>query len=237
MPFEKAMAVHRALAAAAQDALTSRNETRRIGELMADVLAERALGAPAPSLNVEVQLVMNERTLLRGSDESAYVPGYGPIPGFRARRLVVDATKVWIRRLYAAPETGELIAMESKRRTFPAGMRRAIIARDRTCRNPFCNAEIKHIDHRKPWAKRRKTELSNGDGLCERCNYIKTELGLRVDIITPRRVLRLVTPDGHTYEAEGTPLPGTGPATPTETLRQILDERRGIRGGGDPESA
>jgi hypothetical protein len=65
-----------------------------------------------------------------------------------------DATaglKVWLRRLYTAPETGDLVAMDSKRRLFPPPLRRFIQVRDDTCRTPYCDAPIRHHDHIIPW--------------------------------------------------------------------------------------
>jgi hypothetical protein len=238
MPFEKALAVHRALKLAATDALKDKSETRLIGQIMADVLAERVLGGPVVTPNIEIQLVMNERTLLRGSDEPAEVPGYGPIPGFLGRQLVTDASKVWVRRLFTAPSTGELIAIESKRRIFPLALRKLIVARDRTCRNPWCNAEIKHIDHRKRWTRKGNTSGRNGDGLCARCNLTRPDAGIRADVFHAEegRVLRLVTPTGHSYDSPAPTLPGTGDAKVTEILRRILDDRRPIiENGPEPE--
>ena len=235
MPFEKAIAVHRTLLAAVHDALKDKTETRLAGQIMADTLAACVLGDSTPTPHIEIQLVMNERTLLRGSDEPAYVAGYGPVPGFLARALIAETDKAWIRRLYTAPKTGELVAMDSTRRLFPPGLRRAVVARDRTCRTPYCNAEIKHIDHRRPWARHRKTAACNGDGLCERCNYVKTDAGLRVDMsyLRGRRVLELVTPTGHAYRSMPPDLPGTGPATFSEELRRALDDQRAMN---DPDT-
>ena len=59
--------------------------------------------------------------------------------------------RVWLRRLYTAPDTGELTAMESRARLFPPGLRRFIQVRDETCRTPYCDAPIRHLDHIIPW--------------------------------------------------------------------------------------
>ena len=55
--------------------------------------------------------------------------------------------EVWLRRLYASPTTGELVAMDSRARLFPAGLARFIRLRDQVCRTPWCDAPIRHIDH------------------------------------------------------------------------------------------
>ena len=57
----------------------------------------------------------------------------------------------WLRRLYTHPGTGELVAMDSRARLFPPGLRRFIQARDDTCRTPYCDAPIRHLDHIIPW--------------------------------------------------------------------------------------
>ncbi len=61
------------------------------------------------------------------------------------------ALNVWLRRLYTAPGTGELTSMDSRARLFPPGLRRFIQARDDTCRTPYCDAPIRHLDHIVPW--------------------------------------------------------------------------------------
>lgn len=84
----------------------------------------------------------------------------------------LEVTAVF-RRLYTHPRTGELVAMESRARAFPAGLKRMISWRDETCRTPWCNARIRHIDHIVSAASGGPTNYDNGQGLCERCNYLK----------------------------------------------------------------
>ncbi len=66
---------------------------------------------------------------------------------------------VWVHRLYTAPGTGELVAMDSKARFFPPGLRRFIQVRDDACRTPYCDAPIRHDDHQ-PLAPRRTNHRS-----------------------------------------------------------------------------
>ena len=77
------------------------------------------------------------------------------------------------RRLYASPRPGELVAMESRARAFPVGLSRLIRLRDVTCRAPWCNAVIRHIDHVLPHHRGGPTSYENGQGLCVRCNLAK----------------------------------------------------------------
>ncbi|XAS72578.1 DUF222 domain-containing protein [Micrococcaceae bacterium Sec5.1] len=124
--------------------------------------------------------------------------------------------KVLLRRLYTAPSSGELLAMDSKARLFPPGMRRFIETRDDTCRTPYCDAPIRHIDHIVPWHNGGATSLANGAGLCEACNHTKENPHWNVKTIPGgRHELEVSTPTGHIYQSKAPRLPGhdRSPAT------------------------
>ena len=121
-----------------------------------------------------------------------------------------EELKVWVRRLYTAPGTGELVAMDSRARLFPAPLRRFIQARDDTCRTPYCDAPIRHHDHIVPWHGGGATTQANGAGLCEACNHTKETTGWKaIPRPGPRHTIELRTPTGHTYHSTAPPLPGT----------------------------
>ncbi len=121
------------------------------------------------------------------------------------------AFNVWLRRLYTAPGTGELTAMDSRARLFPPGLRRLIQARDDTCRTPYCDAPIRHIDHIIPWHHGGPTTQANGAGLCEACNHTKETPGWTAKPRPgTRHSIEIRTPTGHTYQSTAPPLPGTG---------------------------
>lgn len=81
--------------------------------------------------------------------------------------------KVWLRRLFAHPATGTLVAVDSRRRLFGAGIRRCIIARDGTCRTAWCDAPIRHADHIRSHAAGGPTSDVNGQGLSSpRCGSV-----------------------------------------------------------------
>jgi hypothetical protein len=123
--------------------------------------------------------------------------------------------KTWIRRLYTAPGTGDLVAMDSQRRLFPASLRRFIQIRDDTCRTPYCDAPIRHHDHIIPWHDGGPTSLSNGAGLCEACNHTKELPGWNVKPRPgPRHTIEITTPTGHTYYSTAPPPPGTSLPVP-----------------------
>ena len=186
-------------------------------QVMADVVVERVTGrnpveSPVP---VTVNLVLSDQTLLTGGEEPAQLDGYGPIPAVLARDLVLAAAAdekagAAVRRLYAQPGTGKLVAMESKARAFPKGLARFIALRDQICRTPFCNARIRHTDHVTPHVKSGPTSAHNGDGLCEHCNYVKEEPGWQAAASYDRygrHTIALTTPSGAVYTSTAPPTP------------------------------
>ncbi|MDO6143770.1 HNH endonuclease, partial [Paenarthrobacter aurescens] len=126
---------------------------------------------------------------------------------------------VWLRRLYTAPGTGDLLGTDSKARLFTGRLRRLIETRDDTCRTPYCDAPIRHIDHVVPWHSGGKTNPANGAGLCEACNHTKEHPGWAVTTLHGKshagahgvHTLEISTPTGHTYQSKAPPLPGHHP--------------------------
>ncbi len=301
LPAAEAISAYSALSRHAETQVSAgESHGRGRGQLMADAFVERLTGTPAGSVRVDVQLIMTDRTLLRGESEPAYLPGYGCVPAQYARDLLRggpgscgtsrgttadtrdtggvwgpldtpgtvaeaeaeaddktsgrsrrrssinggtsnivpvpvpvpvpggdgggeaddSATRVWLGRLYTAPDTGRLVAMDSRARVFPPGLRRLIAARDATCRTPYCDAPIRHADHIVPWRLTGTTSADGGQGLCESCNYIKEALGWSSQPLPgPRHAIERRTPTGHTYASTAPPLPGTSP--PRRTPRPV----------------
>jgi len=118
---------------------------------------------------------------------------------------------IWLRRLYTAPTDGELVAMDSRARLFPPGLKRFLQVRDDTCRTPYCDAPIRHHDHIIPWHKDGPTTSSNGQGLCEACNHNKEAPGWAARALPGpgRHSVELRTPTAHTYRSTAPPSPGT----------------------------
>lgn len=126
---------------------------------------------------------------------------------------------VWVRRLYTAPGSGDLMAMDAKARLFPAGLKRFLQVRDETCRTPYCDAPIRHHDHIASWHSGGATSAGNGQGLCEACNHTKETGGWAAERVPgPRHTVATTTPTGHTYYSTAPPLPGTFPV-PQEDVR------------------
>ncbi len=100
--------------------------------------------------------------------------------------------------------------MDSKARLFPPRLRRFIEVRDDTCRTPYCDAPIRHIDHVVPWRSGGTTTVDNSAGLCEACNQTKENPGWTAkQVVEDVHTLEVGTPTGHSYRSSAPPpLPG-----------------------------
>lgn len=218
LPVAQGVAVHAALTKHA-DALRGAGDPRSRGQIMADTLVERVTGqAQAPEVPVEVQLVMTDRALLGADDTPARIVGHGPIPASLARSLIragsaAAQARAWVRRLYTNPVTGDLIAMDSRRREFPAALRKFLVIRDEVCRTPWCDAPIRHADHILRAADGGSTSADNGQGLCEACNQAKEAVGWEVSASRagPAAPVTVMTPTGHRYTSTCPDPPGGRP--------------------------
>ena len=128
--------------------------------------------------------------------------------------------RAWVRRLFTHPDTGTLVAMDSSRRLFPAALRRFVIARDGTCRTPWCDAPVAHLDHVTPHADGGPTSATNGQGLCVRCNLVKEQPGWHSRVIEPGpthrngapgrdgppHTVEVTAPTGHRYTSTSPPV-------------------------------
>ena len=143
-----------------------------------------------------------------------------------------EHARVWIRRLYTHPTTSQLVGMDSTRRVYDGGLRRYLLARDcGTCRTPWCDAPIRHLDHITDHPRGGPTTATNGQGLCVRCNHTKQLPGFTARTLEPataakgrtgtgpprsdlsrrggwdrarpdeRHIVELTTPTGHTYRS------------------------------------
>ncbi len=175
-----------------------------------DAADSGAGGSVPPGVGIDIQLIMTDRTLFDGDDEPAIITGYGPIPAPIARDLIRNAnpdTKTWIRRLYTDPDTGHLVNADSRRRTFPHAMRQYLLARDQYCRTPWCDAPIRHTDHITAHSRGGTTTITNGQGICENCNYVKESPGWTSTAEPDGYTITINTPTGHTFSSEPPPPP------------------------------
>ena len=136
------------------------------------------------------------------------------------RALVAGASRdqrAALRRLFVTPTDRQLVAMESRRRTFPQALAELIDRRDAgRCRTPYCNAAIRHHDHVDPVHAGGATDLDNGQGLCERCNYVKEQPGWTA-WVDPAGTVNILTPATQVHTSRPPPL--TQPPRPTTPSR------------------
>ena len=133
---------------------------------------------------------------------SAELDHAGPVHPELARRIACDAS---IRRVVMS---GRSEPLDVGRRTpvVPAGMRRAVILRDRHCRFPGCDrpqtwCDAHHVIH---WADGGPTALSNLVLLCRRHHRMLHEpRGFRLHLEDGRAVFR--RPDGSVLEDRAPP--------------------------------
>jgi hypothetical protein len=89
---------------------------------------------------------------------------------------------------------------------FESWLAKLITLRDQHCRDPFCDAAIRHLDHILRHRNHGPTTLANGRGTCARGNYIREMPGWRVDLIHSGlegrpHTISVTTPTGHTYHS------------------------------------
>lgn len=170
------------------------------------------------------------------SQRSAVVQGYGAIPGPLARDIVdrsrgrkrtrdvraqqagaapnpttgppVSRLEARLTELFGLrPSTGwQIVGIDSRRRRFTGPLADLIKVRDQHCRMPYCDAPIRHLDHIIEHHRGGQTTLANGQGLCERHNYLRNVPGWRTDLVHPgsrgpAHETVVTTPTGHRYHS------------------------------------
>ncbi|MCL2595448.1 MAG: DUF222 domain-containing protein [Promicromonosporaceae bacterium] len=193
-------------------------ESRSRGAIMADTLVERVVGHPsADNVSIHLNLIMSDTALLGVGSEPATVldgngVGYGVIPAAVARNMLsagFKEGKTWLRRIYATPTNGELVAATTSRRFFTGAMATWLKVRDQgICRTPYCDAPIRHLDHIQPHSKGGPTTITNGQGLCITCNETKDTPGWKSEVVPgPRHTVRTTTPSQYTFHSTTPPPP------------------------------
>ena len=209
LPVVQGVAVYAALKSWAEARIAA-GDPRAKGQLMADRLVELVTGqASGDQVPVRADVVLADTTLLGADDEPGWVAGYGPVPADVARHLIRQAHEhglATLRRLYAHPRTGRVVAAEARSRRFPKGLADLIGLRDQgRCRTPWCDAPIAENDHAQSLAEGGPTSLLNAQGTCKACNIAKEAIGWRArprpgpDGHADLHTIETTTPTGHVY--------------------------------------
>jgi len=187
------------------DAVVADGDGRSRDQIMADTLVERLTGqGRAEDVAVEVQIILPADLVTDpGSTRTATVTGVGPLPGPLARDLIDQSRGVKrVRRLHTTLD-GRLSGIDPRRR-FTGPLADLVVARDQTCRVPFCGAPVRHLDHVERHADGGRTTLGNGRGTCARHNLVQEQPGWTAVVVhdglgeRPHTV-RTTTPTGHVY--------------------------------------
>lgn len=205
LPVEQGVACLAALQAAATEGKAA-GDTRSKGQIMADTLVARLTGhEAAEQVGVEVGIVMPLGALLDPGDPTpAEIPGLGPLPAGLARALITQAgARAWWRRLFTRPTRDggqQVVDLDHRRRRFTGWLAELIRWRDLTCRDPYCDAPIRHLDHLHRHHDGGPTTPLNGRGVCERGNYVRELPGWSVRLVDPdTHTVLTTTPTGHHY--------------------------------------
>jgi hypothetical protein len=142
--------------------------------LARDSLCDQSGGSPdSSSAGVQHQvLVVVDAQALSGHG------GKSDLPVESVRRLCCDGSVVPI----VENGAGEVLSVGRKQRTVPTAIRRALVARDRTCTFPGCShdrwIDAHHIQH---WAQGGETSLDNLVLLCALHHRLVHEGGFKIE--------------------------------------------------------
>jgi hypothetical protein len=184
---------------------------------MTQTLVERVTGLTyADEVDVEINLVLDAKTLLDDGTTPVQLEGYGPICPEVADELIAKAHTASVRRLLVNPVDGTLLVREPRRRRYDRRTTAHIRTRDRRCRQPGNGAiaqkriaamedsKIRDIDHPHDYQHGGTTTKDNAQGLCERSHQIKHQPGWTVTVEGNTTIWR--TPTGHQYRSDPPPV-------------------------------
>lgn len=217
------------------DSAVAGGDARSRGQIMAGTLVERVTGqARAGDVAVEIQLVVPTDARPEGSEAeaaTAALTGAGALPRDLAAELVDASAGAKHVRLLRRSAGGHLVGIGARRR-FTGALADLVVARDQTCREPYCDAPIRHLDHVERHSEGGGTDLANGRGLCARHNLAREQAGERRSSTTAWASTRT--------QCAPPPRPGIATSVVRPTRPELLrteprdpsaDEAEGVPGG------
>jgi Domain of unknown function (DUF222) len=229
LPVEQGVACWAALKARV-DTLKAAGDPRTRGQIAADTLVERLTGqATADDVDVEVQITMPVENLLDPHQQHpAEVAGFGPIPAGLADQIIGRTSgSRWWRRLFTAPTRDGrgsiIVGGDPAARRFTGWLAKLITLRDRWCREPFCTAPIRHVDHIVPPAMAARPAMTTAAACANTTTtYARCPAG---------RSAQSARPANHTPPAPP-PRPGTttsaAPPTHPDATRAAVAQHLGV---------
>jgi hypothetical protein len=145
-------------------------------------VAELALARPEGDRSggerYQVVVHVDVATLAADADGRCQLADGAPLAAETARRLSCDSSVVEL-----LEREGRVLSVGRKRRTIPPALRRALAARDRSCRFPGCE-RTRFIDahHVRHWGRGGDTSLDNLVSLCRRHHRVVHERGYAVTL-------------------------------------------------------
>lgn len=219
-------------------ALDAAREDASPAAIEGDGSAEPPVLEPTKASNADTLVAMAEASLASGAqrtggdryqlvvhleDGKAQLdagPALGPET---ARRLLCDASIVPIRE-----HDGEPLSVGRKTRTIPGPIRRALRARDRSCRFPGCeNHRFTDAHHIRHWRDGGETKLRSLVTLCRRHHRLLHEHGYMIE--------RLAGGGFRFRRPDGTPIPNC-PAAPRRRPGRLVALNDRSRLDIDPDS-
>ena len=180
-----------------------RSHAERQGDALVELCRQALAGGSLPTVRGERAQVRVSIDLVALCAERGFaeLPFAGPITAETARRLACDASVV---RILTGPG-GLPMDVGREQRTAPAGIRRAIEARDvhcvfAGCRAPAAWCDVHHVIH---WAFGGVTSCDNGALLCERHHTAVHEGRFSIARDPDTAVWHTYRPDGSEIQIRG----------------------------------
>lgn len=206
LPPERAAAAARHIDGIARD-LNTRDETRTMDQLRADVLIDLLTGSRAARGNGGVvDIRVDLATLAELNESSGDLAGYGPVIADIARQVAEHETRAEWRYAVTDTDAGNIVDVGATRRRPTASQTREVQALHPSCVFPACRmpATRSDIDHRIPHSENGPTITPNLAPLCRTHHRLRHEGGWSYQP-EPNGDLRWTSRLGQTYTTSGTP--------------------------------
>jgi hypothetical protein len=185
--------------------LKTKDETRTMDQLRADVYLDLLLGKTSEGANAGVHIRVDLDTLSALAEHPGELAGYGPVIADIARQAVAEhQDSEW--RFTIVDHEGRALHDGTTSRRPSTALRRHVEARDTTCVFPGCRMPSVDcdIDHTTRWVDGGQTCECNQAPLCRHNHITKDTHGWKYQR-QPNGDYRWTSKLGHTYTSSGIP--------------------------------